>query len=164
MLLHLNVNNLGLFMIRLISVSATMVALLTSLATASFAQSAKHTTTMSSNAKVAEYTFKPFGAIQVAVMIKDIGGKTAVCGMWSETERLQAHVRASNLPRRGRANTTVEVGDRRLIKGLGFMAEVAPEDFVAGTTVNCQVTNVPWEAGFARQKIRLSSPKSRSRS
>lgn len=97
-------------------------------------------------------------------MIKDIGGKTAVCGMWSETERLQAHVRASNLPRRGRANTTVEVGDRRLIKGLGFMAEVAPEDFVAGTTVNCQVTNVPWEAGFARQKIRLSSPKSRSRS
>ncbi len=128
------------------------------------AQSSKHTTKMSSNAHISEYSFKPFGAIQVAVMIKDIGGKTAVCGMWAETERLQAHVRASNLPRRGRANTTVEVGNRHLLKGLGFMAEVEPEDFVAGTTVNCKVTNVPWEAGFARRKLRLSSPKARSRS
>lgn len=151
-------------MIRLPFVSALVVAHLFSSTLPSLAQSSKYTTAMSSNARIAEYTFKPFGAIQLAVMIKEIGGKTAVCGMWAETERLQAHVRASHLPRRGRANTTVDVGNRRLIKGLGFMAEVAPEDFVTGTTVNCQVTNVPWEAGFTRQKIRLSSPKSRSRS
>ncbi|MEO0774119.1 MAG: hypothetical protein AAFZ04_13145 [Pseudomonadota bacterium] len=122
-----------------------------------------HSTAMAPGAQIVEYTFKPYGAIQLAAMIKNIGGKTAVCGMWAETERLQAHIRAGNLHRRIRTTASVDLGNRRPITGLGFMKQVTAEDFKAGTQVPCRVTNVPWEAGFARQKIEFAAPRLRSR-
>lgn len=84
--------------------------------------------------------------------------------MWSETERIQAHVRASNLDRRARQTTGVELGNRRLITGVMFMAEVEPDAFKAGVKVPCKVTNVPWQAGFAKQKVEFAAPRLRSRS
>ncbi|MEO0371548.1 MAG: hypothetical protein AAF231_08860 [Pseudomonadota bacterium] len=151
-------------MSRSIALSVFFSAALGLFSVPALAQTSGHTTTMDASAQVLEYSFRPYGALKIAAMVTNIGGKTAVCGMWSETERIQAHVRASNLDRRARQTTGVELGNRRLITGVTFMTEVDPDAFKAGVKVPCKVTNVPWEAGFARQKIEFAAPRLRSRS
>lgn len=138
---------------------ALQMMCLSSMTLPAMAQSSGHMVKMSASGQIIEFSFRPYGTIQIAAMIKDIGGKTAVCGIWAETERLQAHIYAGNLPRRARTTTGVELGNTRLLTGLGFTKKAAPEAFEAGAEVPCVLTNVPWQAGFARQRIEFAAPR-----
>ncbi|MEM6589065.1 MAG: hypothetical protein AAF641_11505 [Pseudomonadota bacterium] len=147
---------------RFVLISAICAAILSSPSLPASAQSANPTATMVQGAQIIRYTFKPYGSIELAAMVTEIGGRVAVCGMWTEKQRMQAHIRAGNLPRRMRSTTAVRLGNKRIMTGLGFMQEVAQDDFTAGTKVQCKLTNVPWEAGFSGQKIELLAPRLRS--
>ncbi|MEL6314972.1 MAG: hypothetical protein AAFQ60_13110 [Pseudomonadota bacterium] len=125
------------------------------------AQSKRYTTPMLNSGEVISYGFRPYGSIVIASMVKDIGGKTAVCGFWAVQERLQAYVISTKLDLKARQKVTIKLGNRRLLTGVGFMNKVDLDDFEAGTKANCQVTAVPWQAGFATQEIEYNSPRLR---
>ena len=131
------------------------------LSTPATAQSKRHTTPMLNSGEVISYGFRPYGAIVIASMVKDIGGKTAVCGFWAVQERLQAYVISTKLDLKARQKVTIKLDNRRILTGVGFMNKVDLDDFEAGTKANCQVTAVPWQAGFATQKIEYLSPRLR---
>lgn len=128
------------------------------------AQSAGPTVPMAQNSATVQYTFRPYGAMKIAAMVYEVGGKTAVCGMWTESERFQAYIRSSKLDRRARQTTSVKMGNLHLLKGVTFMKKVEPDQFVAGTRVPCKVTGVPWKSEFSRQTPSFGAPVVRSRS
>lgn len=142
--------------ITLIAVSAAFAV-----STSASAQSTRHTAPMANDGEVIIYGFRPYGSIAIASMVKEIGGKTAVCGFWAVRERLQAYVISTQADRRRRQTVTVKLGNRRLVTGVDFMNKVDFDDFNAGARANCEVTAVPWQAGFARQEIEYLSPRLR---
>lgn len=143
---------------RLIIAMGLNFALLGGLGAPAQAQS-KTTTPMVSNGHSVVYGFRPYGSIAVAAMLKDVGGKTAVCGFWTVRERLQAYVLATNLDRRRRQAITVKVGNVRLLTGVDFMNEVDSDDYKAGTQATCQITNFPWKPAYKQQDIEFLAPR-----
>ncbi|MEO0751205.1 MAG: hypothetical protein AAFY25_05340 [Pseudomonadota bacterium] len=125
---------------------------------------ARTTTPMIEKPSVVEYGFRPYGNIMIAAMVRDVGGKTAVCGFWAVSSRLQAYVIATKLDRRARQTTTILLGKTRLLKGVDFMNKVSMDDFAVGTQARCQVTTIPWQAGFSGQKLEFSTPRLTTRS
>ncbi|MEL6646483.1 MAG: hypothetical protein AAFY35_08200 [Pseudomonadota bacterium] len=119
---------------------------------------------MTDNAYLYEYGFTPYGSVLLAASVREIGGKTAVCGFWTVKERLQAYVIAHGLDRRARQTTSIRIGNLHLLTGVDFMRKVAPEEFEVGTMARCQVTDVAWQAGFAKQKINFRTPRINIRS
>lgn len=119
---------------------------------------------MTDNAYTLQYGFSPYGSVLLAATVRNVGGKTAVCGFWTEKERLQAYVIAHGLDRRARQTTSIRVGNVHLLTGVDFMRKVPPEDFKVGTTAQCEITNVPWRAEFSSQKLKFRSPRLRIRS
>ena len=119
---------------------------------------------MTDNAYLYEYGFTPYGSVLLAASVREIGGKTAVCGFWMVKDRLQAYVIAHGLDRRARQTTSVRIGNVHLLTGLDFMRKVAPDEFEVGTMARCQVTEVAWQAGFAKQKINFRTPRLNIRS
>lgn len=119
---------------------------------------------MTDNAYLYEYGFTPYGSVLLAASVHEIGGKTAVCGFWTVKERLQAYVIAHGLDRRARQTTSIRIGNLHLLTGVDFMRKVAPEEFEVGTMARCQVTDVAWQAGFAKQKINFRTPRINIRS
>lgn len=134
------------------------VALLVSTGSSLHAQS-RQTTPMTDNSYSFQIGFRPYGTMLIAVMVRDIGGKTAVCGFWTAKERFQAYITAHGVDRRARQTSTISVGSVRLLTGIDFMNKVSPEDFRVGTQARCKVTSVPWQAGFARQKVGFKNVK-----
>ena len=112
---------------------------------------------------VIEYTFRPYGSIVIAAMVREVNGMTAVCGFWMIKQRLQAYIIESKMDRRARQTTGIRLGNKRLLTGVNFMNKVAPDDFVVGTQAKCEVTQVPWQPGFAGQKVEFLSPTLRGR-
>jgi len=127
----------------------------------SVAQTTGFTTPLVKDAYVIEIPFKPYGSMYYAITIREVQGKVAVCGIWAEGDRWQAYVIKGHLPMRVRGVTTVMLGDTYLLKGVGFFTQGEMEDFVSGTPVNCQMTNVPWQRGYSNKMINLRIPRLR---
>lgn len=122
------------------------------------------TTPMAQNGKVLTVSFQPYGEMKIAAMLRNVGGKTAVCGMWTESERFQAYIIAEKLDARIRSATRVTIGNQQVIHGVGFMKKVPEDAFGAGTQVPRKITGLPWQAGFANQGFEMRSPRIKSRS
>lgn len=71
---------------QLISMAVIALAVGTTLANAQ----ARPTAPMTSQASTQQYNFSPYGSILLEAMVREVGGKTAVCGIWTVNERLQA--------------------------------------------------------------------------
>lgn len=110
---------------------------------------------------VIEIPFKPYGSMYYAIMIREVQGKVAVCGMWSKGKRWQAYVKKAHLPMRVRGVTKVMLGETYLLTGVGFFNEASEEEFVVGTRANCQMTGVAWQRGYTNEHIRLRIPRLR---
>ena len=119
---------------------------------------------MAQNGKVLTVSFQPYGEMKIAAMLRNVGGKTAVFGMWTESERFQAYIIAEKFDARIRSATRVTIGNRQVIHGVGFMKKVRSDAFGAGTQVLCKITGLPWQAEYANQCFEMRSPRIKSRS
>ncbi|MEL7012562.1 MAG: hypothetical protein AAFO72_04695 [Pseudomonadota bacterium] len=145
----------------IIAIIIIAVSAASAVSTSASAQTTRHSTPMSKNAAVINYLYRPYGSIVIASIVKEIGGKTAVCGFWAEKERLQAYVISTQLVRKTRQKVSIKLGNRRILTGIEFMNKVDLDDFEVGTRANCEVTAVPWQAGFAHHEIEYNAPRMR---
>jgi len=123
------------------------------------AQSGKITAPLAENTYVIEVPFRPYGSMLYAIVIRNVGGKVAVCGQWAVGDRLQAYVKSTQLPRKMRGVTKVLVGKTILLTGVSFFDEVATGGLKVGNQASCQVTHVPWKASYSNKDIDVHIPR-----
>lgn len=88
-----------------------------------------------------------------------MGGATALCGVWAESDRKRQSVLS-----KGKAGDVVASGsayvDGQVIqRGLQFMRKVAPSDGFAGQSANCVITARPWQAGDEAKPVAIRIPR-----
>lgn len=86
------------------------------------------------------------GGITAVVRVFERGGVTVVCGAWT-TDRQS--VLTMNLNSDVIQAGSVYVGKTRVAQNLGFMAEFAYSENIAGAQANCVASTAPWQAAFA---------------
>ena len=90
-------------------------------------------------------TYTSPGGLSVAVELKNYQGRTAVCGVWAESEYQSGLTR--NRGRRVISRGNVTVDGKRAVGGLHFLRKVAPARSYGGLEANCRITDIPWRAG-----------------
>ena len=96
------------------------------------------------------------GGITVALELREIGGRTGICGAWAQSERLTAYVRGKG--REVLSKGKVLLGGSVLHHDLRFLRRVAPAESYAGAPANCIRTARPW-AGAAGRMPRVRIPR-----
>jgi hypothetical protein len=94
------------------------------------------------------------GGITVAAEIQEIGGRTALCGVWAESKR-------QSVLSKGRApqvmgSGSAYLGGEVLQRGLLFMRKVDPAEIYEGMQGNCVVTGQPWQGA---QPVQIRIPR-----
>lgn len=102
-------------------------------------------------------TFTSPGGITVAVELRNIAGKTGVCGVWAESVNQSVMTRGSG--RKILDSGGVTLGDEGVAQGLTFLAKVAPATSYAGAEANCVTTDRPWQVGDDARDVRIILPR-----
>lgn len=89
------------------------------------------------------------GGITIAAELKNLGGMTALCGVWAESKRqsVLSKGKARNVLHTGSAYVNGTV----LHRDLGFMSKTAPTGDYAGQQAACVKTQTPWMGGQGLQ-------------
>ncbi len=101
-------------------------------------------------------TYSTGGGITVASEFRNIGGRTALCGVWSES--------ISQTPfSKGKAKDVLASGaaylrGHRLLTGLDYFAKVPPGTDYSQSDAPCQVTDQPWSGANATLKPEIRLP------
>ena len=87
------------------------------------------------------------GGLTVAVELREMNGRTGLCGVWAQSRRLTVYVR-----RAGHcvlSKGTIALDDRVLTHDLGFLKRVAPAHSYAGAPAGCGAAGLALGRGFA---------------
>lgn len=115
------------------------------------------TAALGPNPTLAGGTFTSPGGLTVAADVRNIGGKTGVCGVWAESANQSVMTRNSGpqiLDSGG-----VALGGQAVAQGLRFMAKVAPATDYSGAQANCITTERPWMAGDETRDVQIILPR-----
>ncbi|QYX56213.1 hypothetical protein K1T73_14285 [Roseovarius sp. SCSIO 43702] len=105
---------------------------------------------------VAGGTFTSPGGVSVAAEVKEIGGKTGICGVWAESENQS--VLTKNRAQRVLDPAAVILGNEALLTGLQFLRKVPPARDYGGMEADCVVIERPWRAADAGKRVRINMP------
>ena len=104
-------------------------------------------------------TFSAPGAVSVAVDVREINGRTGICGVWSESDTVSALVK-------GRSGTVlgpsaVMLGQEAVVSGLFFLRKVParPAASYGGIEADCVITDRAWRAADAAKPVRVHMPR-----
>lgn len=94
------------------------------------------------------------GGITVAAEVQEIAGRTALCGVWAESDRqsVLSKGRAPQVMGSGAAY----LGEDVLHRGLLFMRKVDPAESYVGLQGHCVLTDRPWQGG---QVVQIRIPR-----
>ena len=97
------------------------------------------------------------GGVTVAVELRNWAGKTGLCGVWAESERLTAYVRHKGnvVLRKG----SIALGNEVLTHNLNFLEQVAPSQSYAGAPAGCVRLSRDWRAGDANRRLMVRIPR-----
>lgn len=97
------------------------------------------------------------GGVTVAVELRNLGGKTGLCGVWAESARLTAYVRHKG----GKvlAKGSIALAGQVLTYDLGFLNQVAPAPSYAGAPAGCVRLDRPWRAGDDNRQLEVRLPR-----
>lgn len=115
------------------------------------------TATLGPNPTLGGGTFTSPGGITVAVDVRNIQGRTGVCGVWAESVNQSVMTRRSGpkiLDSGG-----VALDGEGVARGLRFLAKVAPAADYAGLPANCITTDRPWRAGDETREVQIVLPR-----
>jgi hypothetical protein len=115
------------------------------------------TATLGPNPTLGGGTFTSPGGITVAVDVRNIGGRTGVCGVWAESVNQSVMTRNSGpmiLDSGG-----VALDGEGVAQGLTFLAKVAPATDYSGLQANCVTTERPWRAGDEARDVKIVLPR-----
>lgn len=93
-------------------------------------------------------TYSTGGGITLASAYRNVGGRVALCGLWSES--------AAQTPfSRGKAARVLSSGavylrDKRLLTGLGFLRKVPATTMYSTTPAPCRASEEPWRPEYAK--------------
>jgi len=97
------------------------------------------------------------GGITLAVELRNLAGKTGICGIWAQSKRLTAYVRHEG-PRM-LSKGSIALDGRVLTHDLGFLNRVEPAASYAGAPAGCLRLDRPWRAGDAHRRPELRLPR-----
>lgn len=97
------------------------------------------------------------GGVTVAVEMRNWAGKTGLCGVWAESERLTAYVRHKGnvVLRKG----SIALGGEVLTHNLDFLEQVAPSQSYAGAPAGCVRLQRDWRASDANRRLEVRIPR-----
>lgn len=97
------------------------------------------------------------GGVTVAVELRNWSGKTGLCGVWAESERLTAYVRhkGDRVLQKG----SIALGNEVLTYNLNFLRQVAPSQSYAGAPAGCVRLSRDWRAGDADRQLKVRIPR-----
>lgn len=97
------------------------------------------------------------GGVIVAVDLRESAGRTMVCGIWAEgagQASLTLGPKSEVL-----ASGSVYLGNRAVVRGLGFLREVPRAESYAGAPAGCVLTERPWRAEDAARRPVVRFPR-----
>lgn len=97
------------------------------------------------------------GGVTVAVELRNRAGRTGLCGVWAESERLTVYVRRKGW--RVLQKGTITLDGRVLTHNLNFLNQVAPAASYAGAPAGCVRLDRPWRAGDEARKLEIRIPR-----
>lgn len=99
------------------------------------------------------------GGITVAAEIKPMGGATALCGVWAESDSKRQSVLSKGKAGEVVASGSAYVDGQVIHRGLYFMRKVSPSDGFAGQSANCVITARPWQTGDEAKPVVIRIPR-----
>lgn len=102
-------------------------------------------------------TFSTGGGLTVASVLKQVDGKTAVCGIWSES--ISQTVFTKGTAKEILASGSVSLGKQRLLTGLDFFRKVPPGTEYVGLDANCRTTELEWQSRYATERHVIALPR-----
>lgn len=97
------------------------------------------------------------GGLTVAVELREMNGRTGLCGVWAQSRRLTVYVRRAGP--RVLSKGTIALDDRVLTHDLGFIKRVAPTGSYAGAPAGCVRLDRPWHPGDATARLDVRIPR-----
>jgi len=97
------------------------------------------------------------GGITVAVEMRNMGGRTGLCGVWAQSEQLTVYVRRAG--RRVLSKGSIALDGRILTSNLDFLRRVAPAPGYAGAPAGCVRLDRPWRPGDAARRPEVWIPR-----
>lgn len=97
------------------------------------------------------------GGVTVAVEMRNWSGKTGLCGVWAESERLTAYVRhkGDDVLEKG----SIALGGEVLTYNLDFLQQVAPSQSYAGAPAGCVRLSRDWRPSDANRPLEVRIPR-----
>lgn len=104
-------------------------------------------------------TFSAPGSLSVAATVREIGGRTGICGVWSESDVVSALVKGRT--RNALGPSAVMLGNEAVVSGLYFLRKVParPAGDYGGIEADCVVTDRVWTASDATKPVRIHMPR-----
>jgi len=92
------------------------------------------------------------GMVQVAVGHREVDGRLAVCGAWSQNRQrsVEAGFNAALFDA-----AVLYLGEERLFQDIGFLPEVSHAAHLTGRPAACRLTDRPWQPGDADRRLRV---------
>lgn len=97
------------------------------------------------------------GGITVAVDLREMQGRTGLCGAWAESERLTAYLRGSG--REILAKGSIALGGEVLTYNFNFLRKIAPRESYAGAPAGCVRLKRAWQPGDASKPLDIRIPR-----
>lgn len=102
-------------------------------------------------------TYDSGGGITVAADVLERDGRVTVCGVWAQSE--QQSVLSKGVEPRVLGTGSVHLGDSAVVRGLGFMTEVAPAPSYGGAMASCVQTERAWTEADAAKPVTIRIPR-----
>lgn len=97
------------------------------------------------------------GGITVAVELREMQGRTGLCGAWAQSERLTAYLRGAG--REVLAKGSIALGREVLTYNFNFLHQIAPRDSYAGAPAGCVRLKRAWQPGDAAKPLDIRIPR-----
>lgn len=133
------------------------VALAAGLAGCAYAAGPKYTTALGPTQVVSGGTYNSGGGITVAMDLREVQGRTLVCGVWAQSDQQSILTlrKAYNVV----ASGSVTLDGRTILRGLSFMEEVPPMADYTGQEAGCRLLDRPWQAGDETREAGIRIPR-----
>ncbi len=112
---------------------------------------------LSSYPVVSGGTYTSGGGISVAVDLREVGGLTAVCGVWAISR--QQSVLTKFAERQVLGSSAVYLGQDHILSNFLFMRRVDPAPSYGGKMANCTRTDRVWRQSYAASKPVIRMPR-----
>lgn len=99
--------------------------------------------------------FRPKGSMKIAAFAREIGGRVAICGVWSLGPDISRYIKTTQRHKKTLGAASVRIANRTMVRGLVFMAEVADEQIAPGTPAPCEVSRFTWQPAYAKTPVEI---------